>query len=91
MAFSDPKTSWSNLLRNDIWEVYRAESERNAREIAASLLWEPTFPGKPVPELESMSRRVIFLIVILLIVVLVLPVLFAFLGWWGPIFRLLGG
>jgi hypothetical protein len=69
----------------------RADSEKKAREFAASLLWEPTFPGKPVPEVESISRRVISLIVVLVVVVLALPMLFAFLGWWGPIFRLLGG
>jgi hypothetical protein len=51
-AFSDPTASWSEMLFNDIYEVYRADSEKNARKIAASLLWEPTFPGKSVPELE---------------------------------------
>jgi hypothetical protein len=50
MAFTDPNTSWSEMLFNDIYQVYQAASEKNAREIAASLLWEPTFPGKPVPE-----------------------------------------
>jgi hypothetical protein len=38
-----------------------------------------------------MSRNVIPLIVGLLVVVLVLPLLFAFLGWWGPIIRHFGG
>ena len=51
-AFSDTTISWSEMLFNDIFEVYQADSETNARETAASLLWEPTFPGKPVPELE---------------------------------------
>jgi hypothetical protein len=38
-----------------------------------------------------MSQKVTRLIVVLLVLVLVFPVLFAFLGWWGPIFRLFGG
>lgn len=51
-AFSDTTISWSDLLSNDIFEVYQADTEKNAREFAVSLLWEPTFPGKAVPELE---------------------------------------
>jgi hypothetical protein len=30
------------------------------------------------------------LLVVLVVVVLIVPVLFAFLGWWGPIFRFFG-
>lgn len=50
-AFSSHETSWSNLLWNSEYEVIDTESENEARSIAATLLWEPTFPNKPLPQL----------------------------------------
>jgi hypothetical protein len=38
-----------------------------------------------------MSRKTIMLIVVILVLVLALPVLFALLGWWEPIFHYFGG
>jgi hypothetical protein len=49
-ALSNDQTSWRELLSNDAYEVVEAESEAEARAIAISLLWDATFPGKPVPE-----------------------------------------
>lgn len=49
IAFADPEVSWSELLFNDQYEVYQADSEDEARELAISLLWSPTFPGRPTP------------------------------------------
>ena len=48
-AFSDASTPWSELLFNDDYEVAETDSEDEAREFAASILWEPTFPGRPLP------------------------------------------
>ncbi len=49
-AFSSAETSWIELLSNDEYEVIDSESEDEARTIAASMLWEPTFPGEHLPE-----------------------------------------
>jgi hypothetical protein len=50
-AANDQQTSWNDLLSNNQYEVYDDCSEREAREIGLSLLWEKTFPDEPVPEL----------------------------------------
>jgi hypothetical protein len=49
-AMTDRQTSWMDLLSNDKYEVCDADSEAEARNIAISLLWEPTFPTQSVPE-----------------------------------------
>jgi hypothetical protein len=48
-AFSSPATPWRQLLQNDRYEVAEAESDAEAREYVAALLWRPTFPRSPVP------------------------------------------
>ena len=52
-AMTDKQTSWVELLANESYEVYEADSDADARKIAVSLLWEPTFPSDPVPEIQS--------------------------------------
>jgi len=49
-AFAHTDTCWSKLLFNDRYEVVEADSETEARARAADMLWEPTFPGEPIPE-----------------------------------------
>ena len=49
-AFVSRDTCWSELLYNDKYEVIEVDSETEAREIAATLLWEATFPSVPLPE-----------------------------------------
>ena len=56
-AFSDEHTSWTELLSNAKYEVVEADSEQRAREIAAGLLWEPTFPGQPLPQIEQEQEK----------------------------------
>ncbi|HMF20073.1 MAG TPA: hypothetical protein VKE98_22895 [Gemmataceae bacterium] len=48
-AFSDVQTSWRDLLFNDKYEVFEADSEEIARQVAVDLLWNPVFPGTPTP------------------------------------------
>jgi hypothetical protein len=52
-AMTDSQTSWVDLLANERYEVYEADSEEDARRIAVSLLWETTFPGQSLPEIQS--------------------------------------
>lgn len=52
-AMTDEGTSWMELLANERYEVYEADSEVDARRIAVSLLWESTFPNEPAPEIHS--------------------------------------
>ena len=49
-AFSSPETPWRELLQNDSYEVTEPDSEEEARDLLAELLWRPTFPGKVPPK-----------------------------------------
>lgn len=40
-AFSDERTSWLELLANQDYEVFEAESEPQAQNVAIDLLWKP--------------------------------------------------
>lgn len=40
-AFDDPSLAWVELLSNDDYDVYYAESEEEAKTHARRLLWEP--------------------------------------------------
>lgn len=42
-AFSDANLSWQNVLSNDDYEVYCADSEEDARLYAKKILWLPVF------------------------------------------------
>jgi uncharacterized protein YdaU (DUF1376 family) len=42
-AFSDTNVSWKNLLLNDDYEVFDAQSENDARAYAHRILWQPIF------------------------------------------------
>lgn len=48
-AFSSSKTPWKMLLSNDRYEVFEAETDDEARNFIAKMLWEYTFPGKVIP------------------------------------------
>ncbi|WP_200960991.1 hypothetical protein [Noviherbaspirillum sp. Root189] len=41
LAFSDQDLSWKEMLRNDDYEVFDAETENDAREHAKKILWAP--------------------------------------------------
>lgn len=40
-AFDSSDLSWTEMLRNDSYEVYDAESEADARAFAERILWRP--------------------------------------------------
>lgn len=42
-AFSDECVCWKNVLINDQYEVFDAESEKDARDYARRILWNPVF------------------------------------------------
>ncbi len=45
-AFSDERISWKKILLNDLYEVFDAESEEDARAYAKRILWDPIFGEK---------------------------------------------
>jgi len=42
-AFSNKNLCWKNALLNDLYEVFDAESEEDARDYARRILWNPVF------------------------------------------------
>jgi hypothetical protein len=43
LAFSDYGLSWKEMLHNDDYEVFDAETENEAREHARKILWVPIY------------------------------------------------
>ncbi len=56
-AFSDTSTPWTELLFNEEYEVVEADTEKEAREIAAEMLWKAAFPDKPLPSLHEHKKE----------------------------------
>jgi len=42
-AFDDETLSWKDMLLNEAYEVFDAQSEDEAKEHARRILWEPIF------------------------------------------------
>lgn len=47
--FQDDSTSWIELLENDDYVVYPADSEDDAKEYVIEHLWNVVFPGEKAP------------------------------------------
>lgn len=47
--FQDELTSWIELLENDDYVVYPADSEDDAKEYVIEHLWNVVFPGEKTP------------------------------------------
>ncbi|WP_303293770.1 hypothetical protein [Marinobacter sp. ST-43] len=47
--FQDEPTSWIELLENDGYVVYPADSEDDAKEYVIEHLWNIVFPGEKAP------------------------------------------
>lgn len=52
-AFTDASTTWGELLCNDEYEVVEVDSDEEARQAAAEMLWTVAFPNRPLPALNG--------------------------------------